>query len=74
VYVSADGSVWTHIGSARCRSRSYEQQDFNGAFGDVKYIQVERRGSGRWSALLLDAVWAKGGDAYEVARKGGIPD
>ncbi|MBE9513771.1 MAG: hypothetical protein KAX25_05175 [Dehalococcoidia bacterium] len=74
VYVSADGAVWTHVGSGTCRSRSYMQYDFNAAFGDVEYVKVERRGSGRWVALLLDAVWAKGGDADEVVEKEGIPD
>jgi len=63
VYASADGSAWKHIGGGKCTSRSYTRYDFSGAFGDVKYIKVKRNGSGRWSFMLLDAVWAKGGDA-----------
>ena len=63
VYASADGSTWKHIGGGKCTSGSYTRFDFSGAFGDVKYIKVKRNGPGRWSFILLDAVWAKGGDA-----------
>ena len=64
VHVSTDGSTWTYIGSGKCTSGNYAHYDFSGDFGDVRYIKVKRNGSGRWSVMLLDAVWAKGGDAY----------
>jgi len=63
VYASVDGSNWKHIGGGKCTTRSYTRYDFSGAFGDVKYIKVQRNASGRWSTILLDAVRAKGGDA-----------
>ena len=63
VYVSANGRRWTYIGSGKCTSQGYAQHDFTGTFGDVKYIQVRRIGSSRWSFMLLDAVRAGGGDA-----------
>jgi len=63
VYASTDGSTWKHIGGGKCTTTGYTRFDFSGAFGDVKYIKVRRNASGRWSFMLLDAVWAKGGDA-----------
>ena len=62
VYASTDGNTWTYAGGGKCIATSYTRYDFSGAFGDVKYIKVKRDGSGRWSFMLLDAVWAKGGD------------
>ncbi len=58
VYVSADGSTWVEIGGVSCASRSYTRNDFDGDFGDVRYIGVKRYGP-RWSLLLIDAVWAR---------------
>ena len=63
VYVSSDGSSWQHIGNSKSRSADYTRYDFTGSFQDVKYVKVERTGSGRWSPFFLDAVYAKGGGA-----------
>ncbi len=63
VYVSADGANWTEVGSVSCSSSPwwplcYARYDFNGDFGDVKYVKVSRGGP-LWSWLLLDAARAK---------------
>ena len=63
VYISSDGSNWAYIGGGTCKSSGYIRYDFNGVFGGVKYIKVERDQNWSWSMILLDAVWAKGGDA-----------
>ncbi len=63
VYASSDGNNWTYIGDGECTSKNYERYDFSGAFGDVKYIRIERNLLWSWSIMLLDAVYAKGGDA-----------
>jgi len=63
VYVSSDGSNWAYAGGGTCKSQGYIRYDFSGAFGGVKYIKVERDRNWSWSIILLDAVWAKGGDA-----------
>ena len=67
VYVSADGSSWTQVGSGKCTSRSYTRYDFSGAFGDVQYIKVSHDGS-RSAKMLLDAVLAR---ATEVTKSYG---
>lgn len=59
VYISSDGSTWTHIGGGKCTSTSYTRYDFSGAFGDVKYVKVKRNWVAPRSVLLLDAVMAK---------------
>ena len=61
VYASSDGGNWIYVGSGSCTSKEYTRYDFGGSFGDVEYIKV-KLGS-RWSIMLLDAVWAKGGDS-----------
>ena len=63
VYASADGSDWQYIGNGKCQSVRYTRFDFNGNFGDVRYIKVERNQMWAWSTMALDAVWVKGGDA-----------
>jgi len=63
VYASPDGSNWTYVGDGSCTSGSYARHDFSGTYGEVRYVRVERGGSWSWSILLLDAVYAKGGDA-----------
>jgi hypothetical protein len=62
IYVSADGRKWKLAGNQKVKSREFQRYDFNGSFGNVKYIKVSRSG-GPWSWLRLDAVGAKGGDA-----------
>ena len=52
-----------YIGDGEGKSKNYERYDFSGAFGDVKYIRIERNLLWSWSIMLLDAVYAKGGDA-----------
>ncbi len=61
IYASPDGKNWTAAGQEIVVPRDFVRYDFNGSFGDVKYIHVDRKG-GRLSWLLLDAVGAKGGD------------
>ena len=63
VYASSDGNNWMYIGDGEFTSKDYERYDFSGAFGDVKYIRIERNLLWSWSIMLLDAVYAKGGDA-----------
>ena len=63
IYASTDGSSWVYIGSGACESRKYTRYDFNGVFGDVRYIKVEHSSPRPWSFITLDAVWAKGGGA-----------
>jgi hypothetical protein len=65
VYASTDGNNWTHIGDGECTSKDYERHDFNGAFGNVRYIKIERNLWWAWSIMLLDAVYAEGGDAQQ---------
>ncbi len=65
VYVSADGKKWKPAGNVNDmtdRGDSFRRYDFNGNFGNIKYIRVNR-GGGQWSFLRLDAVYAKGGDS-----------
>jgi hypothetical protein len=61
VYISEDGSHWTKIDSLKIRNSRLKQYDITGDFGDVRYIKVERNGT-PLSFLMLDAVYAKGGD------------
>lgn len=63
VYASPDGISWQYIGDGKCTSSDYIRYDFSGSFQDVKYIMVTRTNSGGWAPMLLDAVYAKGGDA-----------
>ncbi len=63
VYASSDGSNWTYVGNGKCKSQGFTRFDFNGSYGDVRYIKVERNQAWAWSTMGLDAVWAKGGDA-----------
>ena len=58
VYVSADGSHWTYIGSGKCTSTGYTRYDFSGDFGEVKYVGVKRDNK-RFAVILLDAVMAE---------------
>ena len=62
VYTSMDGISWHYIGNDECRSNKFARYDFTGSFENVKYIKITRTGSGKWSPVLLDAVYAKGGD------------
>ena len=60
VAVSPDGTSWTTIGSDTCNTRRWTGYDFNGDFGDVRYIKVTK--SGVWwkpGLMGLDAVYAK---------------
>jgi hypothetical protein len=61
VAVSADGSNWNTIGSETCNTVwVWTQYDFDGEFGDVRYIKITKLGS-RWPPKFmgLDAVCAK---------------
>jgi hypothetical protein len=68
VYASTDGNNWTHIGDGECTSKDYERHDFSGAFGNVRCIKIERNLWWAWSIMLLDAVYAKGGDAQQEKK------
>jgi len=68
VYTSSDGSSWTYIGGGKCTSQRYSRYDLGGDFGDVQYIKVKCNQSWRWSAISLDAVYAKGGDAKRKSK------
>ena len=61
VYISNDGSHWKKIANLKIKNAGYQRFDITGSFGDVRYIKAERNGT-TLSFLLLDAVWAKGGD------------
>jgi len=60
VYVSPDGESWTAIGSETCNSRRWTRYDFNGNWGDVKYIGITKPGTW-WKPriMALDAVHAE---------------
>ena len=61
VAVSPDGTNWIKIGSESINSwMTWEDYDFNGDFGDVKYIKITKPGT-RWKPRImgLDAVYAK---------------
>ena len=59
VFVSEDGTNWTKIGSKKCRSNHFEQYDFTGDFGDVRYVKYKRIDNGRVKPkMFLDAVYA----------------
>jgi hypothetical protein len=61
VAVSADGSNWNTIGSETCNTMwVWTQYDFDGEFGDMRYIKITKPGS-RWPPKFmgLDAVYAK---------------
>ncbi|MDY6932355.1 MAG: hypothetical protein SVJ22_10635, partial [Halobacteriota archaeon] len=59
VFVSEDGSNWTKIGSKKCISDDFEEYNFTGNFGDVRYIKYKRTDNGRSnSKMFLDAVYA----------------
>ncbi len=61
VAVSVDGSNWDIIGSETCNTMwVWTQYDFDGEFGDVRYIKITKPGSRRPPKFMgLDAVYAK---------------
>lgn len=60
VAVSPDGTSWTTIGSDTCNTRRWTEYNFNGDFGDVRYIKVTKSGAWWKPGLMgLDAVYAK---------------
>jgi subtilase family serine protease len=61
VEVSSNGNNWNTIGSETINSwMTWEDYDFNGDFGDVKYIRITKPGT-RWKPRLmgLDSVYAE---------------
>ncbi len=60
VWVSADGRRWKPAGNTRVIGGDYQNYEFTGSFGNVKYIKIERNG-GPWTWLSLDAAGVKGG-------------
>jgi hypothetical protein len=59
VAVSSDGVSWNVIGSETCDSWMWTEYDFDGDFGDVRYIKITKPGTW-WNPRImgLDAVYA----------------